>query len=95
MAELAELLIPLLDHPDWSSLGNCSGLPEGYMFPDCDEEEQKVAQEVCWAEDNPFRGPCPVMDQCLAVAKRLRAVGVWGGQTMAQREGKEQLTPVS
>lgn len=67
----------------WQDEARCDGLPTSDFFVTPPKgkkftpEQQKEFSEVCQV--------CPVKDECLSLAKQLRAKGVWGGSYIPER----------
>ncbi|MFY0408179.1 WhiB family transcriptional regulator [Solicola sp. PLA-1-18] len=79
------LPLPLQENWEWQYEAACSGMDSACFFAPATERGPKrdaredAAKAVC--------ATCPVIEQCLEHAMRVREpFGVWGGMTASERE---------
>ncbi|MBA2639431.1 MAG: WhiB family transcriptional regulator [Nocardioidaceae bacterium] len=84
MANIARLPMPLLDTYDWQFDGACREADPALFFsPESERGPRRRARENA---AKLFCQRCPVLDQCLRHAMRVKEpYGVWGGRTPAER----------
>jgi WhiB family redox-sensing transcriptional regulator len=85
MASIARLPKPLIDSYEWQYEGACHEAdPETFFSPESERGPRRRARE---AAAKSYCGRCPVIDECLQHALKVREpYGVWGGLNTGERE---------
>lgn len=94
MASIARLPMPLMDVYEWQYEGTCNGVdPETFFSPESERGPRRHARE---AAAKALCVRCPVIDQCLEHALRVKEpYGVWGGRTTGERANLLSRTAVA
>lgn len=90
MVNVQRLPMPLIDEYEWQYQGLCRRVGQEIFFgPDGEsrgarERRERLAKRVCER--------CPVQEECLAHALKVREPdGIWGGLTARERLEQERL----
>ena len=85
MASISRLPMPLQEVYEWRYQGACRQFdPDVFFSPEAERGPRRYARE---AAAKAVCATCPVIEQCLSHALKVREpYGVWGGLTAQERE---------